>query len=304
MPGAPTARRPVMAQPVGELSDRPDARAWWRCFEPVHAVTYFAPECRQELKAAGLRGFWMGYFAARTAPLGAVGPATVWATFFGFHQSMVRRSIPDAWAFADPASVLQARRVGAAAALRRLVPSVDEHAVALAPLLDRVVRSADGSGRALFSANRDLDEPDDPVEALWQACTNLREHRGDGHVAALVTGGLDGCQAQVLFAATEGVPAALFRDSRGWSADDWEAARTGLERRGLLDGEQVPTAGRELRRSVEQLTDELAAPAFGALSEAEQATVLERLQLLAGAVTADGVIPFPNPIGLPAPGGG
>jgi hypothetical protein len=35
------------------------------------------------------------------------------------------------------------------------------------------------------------------VTVLWQAATVLREHRGDGHVAALVVEGLDGCQAHV-----------------------------------------------------------------------------------------------------------
>ena len=82
--------------------------------EAVHAVTYFAPESRDQLAATGLRGFWMGYFAARAAPLGAVGPALVSATFFNFHPSMVERAIPDAWTFAEPSAVLLARRAGAA----------------------------------------------------------------------------------------------------------------------------------------------------------------------------------------------
>ncbi len=205
-------------------SGRPGARAWWRVIEPVHAVTYFAPESHHALGAAGLRGFWMGYFAARIAPVGAVGPSTVTATFFNFHPSMVRRSIPDAWSFADPATVLAARRRGAATALRRLDPSVGDRAPQLVPSLRRVSGSADGAGRVLFGANRALDVERDPVEALWQACTTLREHRGDGHVAALTAAGLDGCQALVLFALSEQLPVSMFLDSRGWSADEWEGA--------------------------------------------------------------------------------
>jgi len=50
------------------------ARRLWRVLEPYHAVTYFAPEAHQAFKDVGLRGFWMGYFAGRAAPLGAVGP--------------------------------------------------------------------------------------------------------------------------------------------------------------------------------------------------------------------------------------
>ena len=58
---------------------------------------------------------------------------------------------------------------------------------------------------------------------------HLREHRGDGHVAALVAAGLDGCQALVLFALSEALPVPMFLDSRGWSADEWEMARAELE---------------------------------------------------------------------------
>ncbi len=283
---------------------RPDARAWWRCLEPVHAVTYFAPECRERSSAIGLRGFWMGYFAARAAPLGAVGPATVEATFFNFHGSMVRRAIPDAWSFADPHSILEARRVGAAAALRRLLPSVDELAAPLVPSLHRVIDDATGAGRSLFSANRGLDRSTDPVERLWQACTCLREHRGDGHVAALTTHALDGCEALVLFAVSEGIPDTLFLQGRGWSSEEWESARRRLEVRGLVDGEHISPAGRELRRAIEQLTDELAAPPFAVLGAAQQASLWEGLRAIADAVTTAAVIPFPNPMGFPAPGTG
>jgi hypothetical protein len=281
---------------------RPGARAWWRALEPVHAVIYFAPESGQALRATGLRGFWMGYFAARAAPVGAVGPSTVTATFFNFHPAMVERSIPDAWAFADPAAVLTARRSGAAAALRRLDPRVEDRVGRLVPVLDGVSRAADGAGRVLCSANQALDRPDDPVEALWQACTTLREHRGDGHVAALVSEGLDGCQALVLFALSEDLPVPMFLDSRGWSADEWESARTGLEGRGLVEGDRITAAGADLRRSVEEVTDRLAAVPFEVLDPAEATGLHRQLSGLAVAVAASGDIPFPNPMGLPAPG--
>jgi hypothetical protein len=267
-------------------------------------VTYFADESRRGLAATGLRGFWMGYFAARVAPVGAVGPSTATATFFNFHPAMVRRSLPDAWSFAEPTAVLLARRQAAGQALRRLDPSAEAAAVTVCPLLERVVVEADGSGRVLFSANRDLDPVDDPVESLWQACTSLREHRGDGHVAALTAAGLGGSQALVLFALSEGLPPRMFMDSRGWSADEWEGARGDLERRGLVHGGQMTPRGLELRRSVERTTDELAARPFSVLSPGEAAGAHGTLSALAGRVAAGGEIPFPNPMGLPAPGPG
>jgi hypothetical protein len=275
------------------------ARAWWQAIEPLHAVTYFAPESIEALRDTGLRGFWMGYFGARAAPLGAVTAPVVGAIFFNFHPSMVERAIPDAWAFAPLSSILSARRAGAAAALRRLVPEVEGRAPALAPWLDRVIAAADGSGRALFSANRRLEPGDDPVEGLWQACTSLREHRGDGHVAALATAGLDGCEALVLFAASEGLPGPLFRQSRGWSDDEWEAAELRLNARGLLADGGITPAGQALRRGVEETTDRLAGAPFGALGPDEQARLLIGLQELSRPVLDASVIPFPNPIGLP-----
>jgi hypothetical protein len=277
------------------------ARVWWRAIEPLHAVTYFAPECIEAIRDTGLRGFWMGYFGARAAPLGAVTAPVVAATFFNFHASMVERAIPDAWSFATESSILSARRAGAAAALRRLEPEVERRAPALVPWLDRVIAAADGSGRALFSANRRLEPGEDPVERLWQACTSLREHRGDGHVAALTTAGLDGCEALVLFAASEALSGPLFRQSRGWSDDEWEAAERRLTARGLLADGGITPAGRALRRGVEETTDRLAGAPFEALGADEQACLLTGLQELSGSVLDTSVIPFPNPIGLPSP---
>ena len=223
------------------------------------------------------------------------------AVFFNFHESMVRRSIPEAWEHADCPAILRARRTAAATALRRILPSVEEQAVELVPLFRRAVESADGSGRTLFSANRDLEEPDDPVEALWQGCTSLREHRGDGHVVALTAAGLDGCEALVLFAASEGVPAEMFqREPR--VVDRRVGGCTASARGPRPDGgDRISAAGAELRQSIEQLTDELARSPWATLTRRGAGTLDAGLRSVAGAVLASGVIPFPNPIGLPPP---
>ncbi len=193
----------------------PAPRDWWLAFEPVHAVVYFDDGCRADLADLGLRGFWTGYFAGRAAPLGPVGPEVVTATFSNFAPDMVARSLPDAWSVAGPDRVWAARRRGAAAALRRIDPGVDGSSVRAVPHLARVVDAAPAAGRPLFAAIRATGWPDDPVEALWHACTCLREHRGDGHVAALTASGLDGVEALVLLAESEGLPADLLRSARG-----------------------------------------------------------------------------------------
>ena len=278
-----------------------DARALWRWIEPIHAVTYFAPECRAAAKAAGLPSFWMGYFAARAAPLGPVGPEVVEAIFFNFHPSMVARSIPDAWSLVEPSHVLEMRRAVAAEALRQRIPTVDSLAMSVGPVLERVIAGANGSGRALFSANRQLDRPGDPVEALWQACTSLREHRGDGHVAMLTATGLDGCEALALFAASEGVDRELLRQNRGWSVEEWTSAADRLRARGLLGAGGVTSAGRERRRTIEAGTDRSAGLPYRRLDRDDSRLLAEELGPAVGDLLASGVIPFPNPIGLPPP---
>ena len=52
----------------------------------------------------------------------------------------------------------------------------------------------------MYAALRTLPVPDEPVARLSHAATLLREHRGDGHVAALVTEGIGGTEAHVLHA--------------------------------------------------------------------------------------------------------
>jgi hypothetical protein len=279
--------------------DPRNARVLWTRFEPVHAVTYFAPECEAANRAVGLKGFWMGYFAARAAPLGTVGAGTVTATFFNFAPVRVRRAIPDAWDFTNPLSVLSARQVAAARVLRALDPGIEPLAESVAPRLRRIVESTAGSGRPLFLANREIPVPDDPTEALWLATTCLREHRGDGHVSLLTTAGLDGCEALVLFAASEGLAPEMLQASRGWTADEWAAAAERLATRGLFGESGLTAAGQALRERLEADTDALAAGAFAGLSDDELDALGRDLRALADRVLSAEVIRFPNPMGLP-----
>ncbi len=274
------------------------ARDMWKAAEPLHAVTYFSEECRTANKDVGLKGFWMGYFGSRAAPLGAVSAGTVEAAFFGFHPARVRRAVPDAWSFASPEAILRARSEAAARALRRACPGIEGVAEAAAPRLHEVVMAAEAAGRPLFAANRGLDVPDDPVEALWQAATALREHRGDGHVALLTAEGLNGLEANVLASAAGDVPAERLRQSRGWSPEEWDAASGALARRGLMAGGEATEEGRALRARIERRTDELAAPPYGVLDDPE--ALHASLVPAARAVAAE--MPFPNPIGLPRVG--
>jgi len=277
------------------------ARRMWRTLEPVHAITYFAPETRQATDELGLRGGWMSYFACRSAPLGTASAELVTATFYNFHPAMVARAIPAAWSYASPAAVLDARLGAVDAALRRILGGLvtsDELAEAAA-LARRAAELASTAGRPLAAANAALPWPAEPHLALWSATTRLREQRGDGHVAALVHADIDPCQAHVTLAAAGGPPKEMLLFSRKWSEQEWAAAEQCLSDRGLLDEAGAATpAGVALRAAVERRTDELAAAPWLALGVADADRLAELVRPLSRQIVATGALPMPNPMGL------
>ena len=277
----------------------------WQLLEPVHAVVYFAPESREAYSGAGLKGGWMGYFASRAAAMGPVPPEMVIATFYNFHPRMVRRAIPDAWTFSTPEKVLRARLDVADKALRRLLGREIEsdHVRAAADLARRVAEAAEPPGRPLFAAHAALSWPDQTHLVLWHAATLLREHRGDGHVAALLANEIDGLEAHVLIATDYETPAEMQRANRGWSEEEWAAAEDGLLVRGLIDASGLTDAGRRLRARIEDTTDRLALPPFAAVGARDCETLEAHLIEINRILTAGAAVPFPNPMGLtPASG--
>ncbi|WP_275461566.1 SCO6745 family protein [Streptomyces noursei] len=278
------------------------ARSLWLMTEPLHAVCYFDDDCRALGKSLGLRGFWMGYFAARTAPLGAVEPAVATAVLGVFAPGMVARALPAAWSTVSPAHVLDERGTRAARALRTIAPDLDRSATALLPRLQALVDAAPGTARPLFAANRALCDHADPVERLWQLATTLREFRGEAHLAALADRELDGCEALVLTVATGRVPEGTMREDRGWTEGEWAAAAERLRGRDLLDAHGNATAhGQDERTRIEAETDRLAARLLRPLSPADADHLLELLHPVVRRILAADVLPFPNPIGLPHP---
>jgi hypothetical protein len=280
------------------------ARRLWQAIEPFHAVVYFAPEPAAAARRIGLRGFWMTYFAGRVAPLGPVPSGPVAAVVYGFAPPMVARAIPDAWHFADPDIVVQARIAGAAAALRaHLDPNELAELDELSGLLLEAVAGCGFEGRPLASAwSQVRPRSADPVSSAWLATTVLREHRGDGHVIAAVGAGLGGLDATLTFVATGAVTREIMQKNRGWSDDDWEQSSRRLEARGLLDRDgRLTETGNALRIEIEDLTDRLAA----APAERLGAAGVERAIALAAPISRHlidrGMIPVPNPVGAPRP---
>jgi hypothetical protein len=298
------------------------ARAMWTLFEPIHAVIYFAPEGRSAFEQAGLRGFWRGYFAGRAAPLGPAGAAVVGASFFNFAPAFVGRAIPGVWQVISPEEALRTRVAGATEALGRLLAGRDAEVAAAADLLWRAAGELDCAGRVLAAANVALGPLGDgplgdglaasgdrrsasgdgrsPLARLWQAATVFREHRGDGHWAALAAADVDGCEALVLRCGLD-----LRREDmqpiRGWTDEQWEATQARLADRGWVGASgELTGAGREAHAEMEAATDRAAARPWdrvGAQATAELAALLTPL-----AQACAEVVPYPSPIGVPAPG--
>ena len=271
------------------------ARAMWTMFEPVHNVTYFAPEALQAFTAAGLRGYWRGYFAGRAAPLGGARAAVVTASFYNFAPAFVARAIPGVWDLITPQEAIAVREAGAAASLRRLLSGREAEAAKAADLLWLAVDDLDFAGRVLSAANSELPVSRDPLTRLWQATTLLREHRGDGHFAALATADIDGCEAVVLRCAKD-MSRDLMQPVRGWTDEQWEAAAARLTERGWIGKDAALTAaGRVVHDAVEAATDQAAERPWSRMGAAGVAEVADVLLPLAQACAA--ALPEVIPVG-------
>jgi DNA-binding MarR family transcriptional regulator len=281
------------------------ARALWQYGEPVHAITYFAPETQAVTDALGLKGGWMSYFGCRAAPLGAATASVVAALFYNFKPEMVARAIPDAWGYASPAALLDARLTAMDTAMRRVLGDevISSPEVTRAAELARTaVAGCNMAGRPLGAANQAVPQPDEPHLRLWQALCAIREHRGDGHVAQLVDAGIEPSEALVLQAATGRSPEEGLRTRRGWSESDWSDAVARLQQRGLVDRDvRITATGAELRESIEDRTDHVAATITRALRDDEVDELVALLRPLAEAVMAAEAVPAHNNMGVPWP---
>jgi hypothetical protein len=277
----------------------------WQFGEPIHAITYYAPESRAATDILGVKGGWMSYFGRRAAPLGAASAPVVSALFYNFHPHMVARAVPDVWSCTTPSALLDARLTAMDQAMRRVFGDevLSSSSVArAADLAAATVSGCDMAGRPMGAANQAVPEPDEPHLRLWQALTAIREHRGDGHVNRLVDAGISPPEALVVQAATGRSPEDGLRSNRGWSADEWSMAVASLAARGLVDDQgRITAEGSELRRAIEDGTDQLAASIVTAIGDDGADELVGLLRRLADVVMAAGAVPAHNNMGVPWP---
>ncbi|MFG2682445.1 hypothetical protein [Streptomyces sp. NPDC048392] len=277
------------------------ARSGRRChnaLNSLHSTHYFSPDLGRELAALGVTDARAVNFAVRAAALGPVGAGAVTAAFYNYKHDLVARHVPAVWRTVTPEQALAARARAVDATLRRLLGEETLASAEMSEAAGLALRAAEGctrSARPLYSAHADLPVPDAPHLAYWHAATLLREHRGDGHLAALMTAGLDGLEALVTHTATgKGMAPKWIFTTRGWTREEWDAATGRLRDRGLIDAAGGLTEeGTALRERIERETDRLdAAPyahlgAEGVARLTELATAFARTALGAGAFPAD-----------------
>ena len=267
----------------------PVARRLYELTEPISLVNFFSPEPNDSMAALGFRNYWDGYFAGRSAPLGRVPAEVIHAAFYNFADGEVARHIPRVWDTTTPEAAHAAREQGCVAALRRILGDLVETPglARAAGLLARASTSAPTEGRVMYAGLRALPMPEEPVARLWHAATLLREHRGDGHNAALLAHGIGGTEAHVLLALSLGMRAEEFGRVHHLPKAQLAAVVDGLRGRGLVDAAGGFTdAGRETSERIEALTDELAAPSYDVLSADELDELVARLEPIAAAVQA------------------
>ncbi|MFG1805691.1 MarR family transcriptional regulator [Streptomyces sp. NPDC049040] len=269
------------------------ARRMFGLLEPICLVTFCADESNEELTALGHRSYWDGYFASRAAPLGRVPARVVHAAFYNFAEGEAARHIPSAWETIPPEASVAARERGSAASLRRILGEElagSPGLVRAADLTTRAATSAPTEGRVMYAGMRTLEVPGDPVARLWHSATMLREHRGDGHIAALVASRIGGTEAHVLSALAQGIhPPESFGRIHHLPKERLAAVMGGLRERGLIGADgHFTDAGRATTQRIETLTDELAAAPYDALSPTELDELIAVLEPISATLVAAG----------------
>jgi hypothetical protein len=283
-----TIRRAQRPEPEVRTSSS-TARRMFELVEPIGAIPYSADEPNEAMFALGFTNYWDTYFAGRAAPLGLVPAEVVDALFYNFAPGEVARHIPQVWRTTTPEAAIAARRSGCAKALRRILGAhVDSPTFArAAELLVKAATSAPLEGRPMYAALRALPTPDDVVARLFHAAALLREHRGDGHIAALMIEGVGGLEAHVLLALDMGMAAERFGRIHHLPGAQIAAVIGGMRDRGLI-GEDggLSDVGRAVKQRVEARTDDLAAKPYESLAPDELDELMAALEPLAALLLA------------------
>lgn len=247
------------------------ARALAGALEPVTGQVYFSPECHSGYEALGF-GTSPGkmgdvalpdgpaYFCSRGSIMGQVPGQLVAATFGVFNPAVVVPAVTQGWTLTDAATICEARTQGAVGQLRRIL---GEQPDGLTRATELLLRANDGlrcEGRALYAGLLALGLPGDPIGDMWRLGDRLREYRGDSHIAAWTSAGLDATEIGLLTEPYWGLPMRTYVRTRAWSDEDLDAAEDRLLGRGLVADGTLTDVGRAAREAIEVTTDRACQP--------------------------------------------
>ena len=255
----------------------------------AHRFVYFVPEAAEEYAALGVMGR-TGYFASRTAPMGPVADAVVLATFYNFHPRAVAAAMPGAWSTASPEALQAARFRAVERALARVGGALSAVDIAEArSIIDPVVAGLDLAGKPLAAANAAVSLPSDPMVALWQQITVIREWRGDVHIALLIANAVGPCECMILQVGTGRFPRGFAQASRMWNEQEWAGGVSALGERGWVDAEGAMTpAGLAAREQIEDDTSRLCEPIWQSVGDAAAARLAQLISPINAAMEAAG----------------
>jgi hypothetical protein len=259
-----------------ELSRR--ARALAAAVEPFAGQVYFSPECHEAYAALGFAGSpgtfgdvaapdGAAYFCSRGSVMGQVPGEVVAAAFGVFNPAVVVPLVAQGWGHTDAATLCDARTGGAVGQLRRILGDSPDGVDRANDLLARAVAPLRPEGRPLYGGLSSLGLPGAPLADAWRRADMLREYRGDAHVSAWTTAGLDATEIGLLTELYWGLRLRTYIRTRAWSNADLDAAEARLADRGLIADGAFTDRGRAQREAIEQATDRQCRPIVEALGD-------------------------------------
>jgi hypothetical protein len=255
------------------------ARRLAMVLEPVAAQVYFSPECHvayAELGFSPSPGTTSGgvqlpdgpaYFTSRGSVMGQVSGPVVAAAFGVFNPDAVVPSVEFGWGKVDAPTICAARTRGAVAQLERVLGPIPEGLAKATALLEKAVAPLRPEGKPLYAGLSGLGLPGEPLSDAWRLADMLREYRGDAHIAAWTSAGLDATEIGLLTEPYWGIPLRTYVRTRAWSDEQLDAAEGRLVERGLLADGALTNEGRALRESIEAATDAQCTPMLDALGD-------------------------------------
>ncbi|MGF1595685.1 MAG: hypothetical protein ACFCVK_01945 [Acidimicrobiales bacterium] len=241
---ADTVPRPTRRESV--------ARRLRDAIEPIAMHPVWSRGTNESLARLGL-DFFSAYAWGRAAALGEPAAGVVVSSFAVFEPTMITGAYDQGRQACGRDEILAIRATATTASLAAVLDGVDVSDAA--DRLGRAVAELDRSGRPLYAGLADLPFPDDPVGVLWRSAEMVREHRGDGHVAACVVEGLDPVAMNILTELWVGMPLGAYTASRGWDEATIAERAATLRQEGLLDGDGLSDDGLALRERIEDATD-------------------------------------------------